>query len=150
MPHCQVILVKNDHFEWKWRVLLILELKRHAYFDEINWTEVAERKCRPPFKVTEFPLEMDDTLDLVQLIIGIAEEIGPDVAERLRSNLNEMQWINQCFIYFSFQIDYTYVAPEHQLWARNIVCCCIQILMKRYYFLKWSENAFEKPHIQSK
>lgn len=71
-------------------MLLILELKRHPYFDGINWTDVAERKC-PPCRPIEFSFELDDTLDLDQFRIGTAEEIDADVAERLRSKLNEMQ-----------------------------------------------------------
>lgn len=68
----------------------------------------------------EFSFDLDNTLYFEQLRIGAAEELDANVAERLRSKLNKIQssTTENCtlstFKLYLFQIDYTYVAPEHQ------------------------------------
>lgn len=77
--------------EYSLKSQFVIDLKKHPYFNGIDWNQVAEKTCKPPFKPKRIEYDDEERIDLVErLNINANEKIDETILERLRSKLNKI------------------------------------------------------------
>lgn len=70
------------------------ELKNHHYFDGIEWENVANRECEPPFAPPAIQLNEENQRDLDEVLgYGVDHELSEAVVEKFRGKFKRIATI---------------------------------------------------------